>query len=214
VPTPPADLLAAGASAQELPHNTANGAMGGIWRVRRDGRSRILKIATPLRAEAAAHFQAGDEPGHGNYWRREELAYPSGPAATAFADAGVRAPHLLGADRRADGSVALWLEDVAGTPGTACGSRELGDVAYRMGVAQAGWLGRPPTDAWPARDWLRDHTTVRAWPGELDRDHPVAVRAWPAPLREGLRTAWERRAGVLAAADRCPAPCATTTCGR
>ena len=124
MPTPPEDLVPADAGSAELPHNSINGATGGIWRIRRDGVSTVLKIATPGRAGAPAHFQASDEPGHWNYWRRELLAYRSGLAGTAFADAGLNAPRLLEADERADGSVALWLQDVTGTPGTAFGSAE------------------------------------------------------------------------------------------
>ncbi len=204
VTVPPLDLVADPADAQELPHNASSGATGGIWRVRRDGSAAVLKISTPGRPDAAPHFQASDEPGHWNYWRRELLAYRSALAHTAFADAGLGAPALLGTQDRADGSVALWLEHVDGTPGTSCGPTELGEVAYRMGVAQARWLGRPPADDWLARDFLRDYTSAQSPAAEPDWDHPVAVAAWSPRLRADLRTLWQRRAEILAAADRLP----------
>jgi hypothetical protein len=203
VRTPPDDLITEPGTAQELTHNAGNGATGGIWRVRRDGVPAVLKLSTPGRADAAAHLQASDEPGHWNYWRRELLAYRSGLARTAFADAGISAPALLGTEERADGSVALWLEHVEGVPGTACGSAELGDVANRMGIAQARWLGRPPTDAWLARDFLRDYTSAQPV-GEPDWEHPAAVAGWSPRLRQDLRTLWHRRTQLLAAADALP----------
>ena len=202
--SPPADLVAAHQHTEELLHNAMNGATGGIWRVTRDDGTAILKIATPPGADRSHRFAAGDEPGHWNYWRREILAYRTGLAARAYADAGIAVPRLLAADDRADGSTAMWLQDAAGAPGTACGPEELGDVAYRLGVGQARWLGRPPADDWLARDWLRDYTTAQSVPTEPDFDHPVAAAGWPAALRADLRTLWERRHDLLAAADRLP----------
>lgn len=201
---PPTDLVADRVRAEELPHNTLSGATGGIWRVARDGGTAILKISTPGRPGAAAHFQASPDPGHWNYWRREATAYQSGLAARAYADAGLHAPALLAAEERADGSLAMWLQDVAGIPGPACGSTELGDIAYRLGAGQARWLGRPPADEWLARDFLRDYTSAQPVAADVDWDHPVAVAAWPSQLRAELRTLWDRRGDLLAAADRLP----------
>jgi hypothetical protein len=204
VPLPPQDLVLPGWTTEELVHNAANEVTGGIWRVTRDDGTAVLKIATPRRAGAAAHLAASDEPGHWNYWKRETLAYRSGFADAAFADAGLYAPALLSVDERADGSIGLWLQDVQGTAGTACRSAELGDVAYRIGVGHARWLERPPTDAWLARDFLRDYTTASAVAGEPDWEHPVAVAAWSPKLRADLRLMWDCRDDLLAAVDTLP----------
>ena len=179
-----------------------NGATGGIWRVPRDTGTAILKLSTPGRPDAAAHFQASDDPGHWNYWKREVLAYQSGLAAKAFP--GLTPPALLDVEHRADGSIAMWLQDVQGRAGHSGSPAELGEVAYRVGAGQAEWLGAPPTQPWLSRDFLRDYTSAQPVPGEPDWDHPVAVAGWSPQLRADLRTLWERRADLLAAADRLP----------
>jgi hypothetical protein len=204
VPKPPVDLVPDSVPTEELLHNAGNEVTGGIWRVPRDdGGSAVLKLAVRSREGAHPVFAASEDPGHWNYWRREVTAYTSGFAATVYADAGLGVPELLGVQER-DGSVAMWLEDVRGTPGMRAGSGALADVAERIGAAQARWLGRPPAQEWLARDFLRDYTLAQRIDEHLDWEHPIIAAAWPPLVRDTLRMMWERRHDLLAASDKLP----------
>jgi hypothetical protein len=204
VRAPPLDLVPADRTAVLLAHNPANPATGGIWRVDRERGTAILKLLTPPQPDPGRQWPASDDPEHWNYWKREALAYRTGFATRAYAAGGIRAPRLLDAVQRRDGSIALWLEDVAGVPGAAATPDQLVDFAGRLGVAHRAWLDRPPGEEWLSRDWLRGYTTWRPYPEPIPWDHPVAVQAWPAPLRDDLRMLWARREDLLAAADRLP----------
>ncbi|MET8835642.1 phosphotransferase [Micromonospora sp. NPDC004540] len=205
---PPLDLVSADVPADALTHNPLNGVTGGIWRTRRDGRPAVLKLITPPGGDAGpAHWAASAEPGHWNYWRREVEAYRSGLATTAWASAGLAGPAVLAVEERPDGPVALWLAEADGQPGTDGTVGDFAELARRLGVAHADWLGRTGELSrydWLARDWLRDYTLSRPVTEPVAWDHPAAVAAWPTPLRAALRRLWERRRELLAATDRLP----------
>jgi hypothetical protein len=202
-------------SGEVLRHNVKNAATGGIWRVQGNAGSAILKVARPpagYRGEPAAGREAAptawptsDEPTHWNYWRREALAYETGVAATAYADAGIAGPSLLAARERADGCVELWLADVGGTGGFGWPVARLGRFAAELGAGQARWAGHVPVSSgWLSRHWLAGYlaeglsasVTIRA----TDWDHP-SVAAWPARVRHQLRALWVGQRRVLAAAQ-------------
>jgi hypothetical protein len=206
VTRPPLDLVGSGSHVEPLTHNPLNGATGGIWRVRRGDDTAVLKISTPPPAgrDGPAHWMTSDDPGHWNYWRREALAYREGLAQTAYAAAGIRSPRLLDVVDRPDGSVALWLEYVAGVPGPGFTPARLGEFAERLGAGHAARLGHRREPAWLSRDWLHDYTTTRPVAEPLAWDHPAVTAAWPDDLRAGLRELWESGRRLLSATRRLP----------
>ena len=204
-------MTEAGETRERLQHNEGNAATDGIWRVTdAGGASRILKIATHGQAPQGSAWRTSDVPTHFNYWRREVLAYETGFADAVYRDAGIRAPQLESLVTREDGSIELWLEDIAGPSGFKFSIPRLGQFGYELGVGQARWAGRvPPADElpWLSRGWLRQYlsegpgSNVRVQDG--DWDDPVA-QVWSAATRAGLRRLWERRMVALEQTERLP----------
>ena len=118
---------------------------------------------------------------------------------------GIVAPELHQVLSRSDGSVALWLEDVSGTPGIAWSVDRLARFARQLGHAQAEWTHRVPDLPWLSRGWLRQYITSRdaRVPDDVDWDHPAAA-VWPRPVRTVLAAMMPRRQELLARAESSP----------
>ncbi|HEX6676005.1 MAG TPA: aminoglycoside phosphotransferase [Actinomycetes bacterium] len=192
---------------RELPHNAGNQATGGIWRVQGPAGRAVLKVAKAAGGGDAA-WETSERGDHWNHWRREPLAYQTGFAYRVYADAGLGAPRLLAAVEPRPGTVALWLEDVAGLPGPRWPVARLADAAERLGRAQASWAGRDPPHPWLSRRWLRQYVTRQPISEPVAWDHPLATAAWTPELRAGLRRLWRRRGDLLDLAEALP----QTTC--
>jgi hypothetical protein len=192
---------------RELTHNAGNQATGGIWRVGGPAGSAVLKIARAGRGGDGA-WATSERAEHWNYWCREPLAYRTGLAHRLYADAGLGAPRLLDSVEPRPGTVALWLEDVAGLPGPRWPVARLAEVAERLGRAQAGWAGRDLAQPWLSRRWLRQYVASKPSSEPVAWDHPRAAAVWPAELRAGLRQLWQRREELLTLAEALP----QTTC--
>lgn len=106
---------------------------------------------------ATSRWPSSPDPRHPYYWRREVCVYESGVAA-AFGPPACRA-----IVPRADGSVALWLEDIAEVP--VWTPDRLGAVARRVGRAQS---LAPPEHEWLSRDWLRAYLELHGITGSAD----------------------------------------------
>jgi hypothetical protein len=146
----------------------------GVWRVRAGDASAVLKL---LRHHPDGHprWPAAEEPDHPYYWRREALAYESG-LLDGLGE--LRVPRLHTAASRLDGSVALWLEDVASPREYT--TELLGAVAERLGAAQGAFAVEAPAERWLSRHWLRAYLALR---GPLTPDQErVLARVEAAPL--------------------------------
>jgi len=191
-------------AAEPLRHGLGNAATRGIWRVRGPAGSAILKVAgLPAATEPPKAWRTSDDPAHWNYWRRESLAYETGLAGTAYAEAGITAAQALEVNARPDGGVELWLADIGGTAGFDWTVPRLARFARELGTAQARWAGRVPDTPWLSRRWLEQY--LAEGPGRMvsiqaaDWEHP-SLAAWPRPVRERLQRLWIGRAAFLARA--------------
>jgi hypothetical protein len=123
----------------------------GVWRVRSAGQSLVLKHLA-LGAGNSRTWPSEPELESQYYWRREFDVYANGlggdlpfrlPGCTAF--------------ERADGDVALWLEDV-GDP-EPWPETDIADVARRLAAMPV--VGSPPP--WFAGDWFSRYLDLRAF---------------------------------------------------
>ncbi len=165
-------------------------ATAGIWRVSGDRWSVVLKLVHHGR-DGHPNWISSTDPDHWYYWRREVLAYRSGLPGSFVG--GLRGPDCLGIFERADGAVALWLEDAGrGTPGTSWALEPYERAARHLGHAQGALARERPlrSEPWFTRHWLRDYLSQRdrqmglladdsAWAWPLVRDNLSRSLAGP-----------------------------------
>jgi hypothetical protein len=189
-------------------HEPIVSATQGIWRLQGQGWSVVLKLIGP---GGGGHslWQAGDQPEHWCYWRREVLAYESGLVSSLAG--GLRAPECYLVAEQGDGSVALWLEDVSAPAATTWPPAAYSAAARRLGRAQGQFIVSRalPEHRWLSRDWLRSYLAQRDGDLPLLKDATAwelpLVRRWlPATLAEPLLQMRRDRALLLAALDRLP----------
>jgi hypothetical protein len=189
---------------ETLRHNPVNAVTVTVERVRAGGRSQIRKqLRRPTAADAGSWAGSAD-PRHWNYWRREAEVYRSAAVRAGLAGTGLDLP-AAEVELRPDGAT-LWLEDVAGRPGTAW---ELADHE-RFAAALGRWQARGPLHRpWASRRFLRDYSTGKPAPyGLVDDDRawtqPLVRDTWPAGLQAGWRRLLVNRERLLATMERLP----------
>lgn len=178
-------------SAETLRYNPNNEVTAGVERVT-DAGGRTLIRKRLRRPEPGAvprtRWSASLDPRHWNYWRREADLYRSGELCASLERAGLGLPDAEVEEQAGD--VTIWLEDVAGVPGTRF------SLADHIAVAEAAgrWQAQGPLRTrWSSEGFLRTYSSnwdVRyeladddgAWQQPLVRDN------WP----DGLRESWQR----------------------
>jgi hypothetical protein len=183
---------------------------GGVWRVRADGDSRIVKVVRHgVDDRTDQLWVAGADPSHRNYWKREWLAFAEGLLDTL--PGGLRAPRTSLTTEPADDECWIWMEDVAGTPGTAWELDDFDAAAFDLATTQAAYAtGRSelPTRPWLARQWLRGWTDVSVAKDVLTGDDIGWQDERLAPLaalRPRATAVWAAREQLLGIVERAPA---------
>ena len=176
-------------------------ATGGVWRFRVGGDwSAVLKVLRPGVAGGHPLWSAGLDERHWYYWKREALALE---ASLVPDGVGLRPPVVLGVFERADGTVAIWLEDLAlAVPGGTWPLVRYESAARAVGRWQGATVatGTVPQDACLSRDWLRAYVRRRepAMGRIGDARHLGADCATAAALL------WTNRERLLAFLDSLP----------
>ncbi|WBQ03935.1 aminoglycoside phosphotransferase [Kribbella sp. CA-293567] len=184
-----------GRPATPLRHNLLNAVTAKVERVTgEDGNTFIRKeLRRPCAAGVGGAGEVGlggwaasEAPRHWNYWRREVEVYRDAGVRERLTGTGLGLPE--GGVEEFSGGAVLWLEDVAGRPGTEFALAD--HAALALGCGR--WQARPaPEREWTSTGFLRDYSTTRDVPWEvLDDDaawrQPLVADSWPA----GLRRAW------------------------
>lgn len=169
---------------EPLTHNPLNAVTGAINRLRWSGGHCVRKHVTHDGA-GADHWAPSDDPHHFNYWAREAQVYRSGLPQRL----GLDAPAVLGVVDRPDGSISLWLEDVAGDSGLDLSISAIAGAARQLGASQ----GREdqPDEPWLSRDFITAYGASKPVDYSLLNDdatwrHPLVADNWPATLRDDL----------------------------
>jgi hypothetical protein len=191
------------------PQLRIHSATGGVYRVRGDRFSLVIKIVRHgSDDDPNGMWLSGAEPEHRNYWKREWLAY-----STGFLDSlpgELRAPRTLLTTEPAADQGWVWMEDVEGHPGAKWEPDDYDSVAFDLATTQAAFVsGRSvlPDYEWLARRWLRGWVeTVGHQIATLDDDALWADDALAdlAPLRPRVKALWASRETLLQVVETAP----------
>jgi len=179
----------------------------GVWRL--SGRARtgtsVQEWSLILKGFPAPDRE--DLPTAWGWSRRELVLYRSGLLTDL--PGGLRAPVCYGDVERADGSVWVWLEEIADDGNGRWPLDLYALVARHLGRFNGAYLtGRPLPDVpgvsrgW-LRQWIEDLAPLLETLEEA-RGHPVIRQVFPPHVREAYMQIWERRRDYYAVLERLP----------
>ena len=197
-----------------LTGHISNPATGGLYRVTGSGRqdarpvpwSLILKIAH-LPEDAPQGW--GTDLLHFGYWKREALAYQSGILQDL--GPGLQSPRCFEVAEQSEGSLWLWLEEIAESGPSVWQTPRYGTAARHFGQWQGGYLaGKPlPAASWLQTGWLRSWAAHFEFLENYLRhpdfwNHPLVRAAFPVPVADRLLNLWAERRTWMDLLDRMP----------
>ena len=196
-------------SRETLRHNPLNAVTAVVERVTDAAGHRLirkeLRRPDPTATEGTpGAWAASTAPEHWNYWRREADAYLCEPLREGLNGAGL---DMAAADvEETNAGVVLWLEDVAGTPGTEFSIEDHAAIAAALGR----WHAQGPlSEAWASHRFLRDYSASRPARYELVEDdaawqQPLIANCWPTGLRNGWGRLLANRETLLTIMESLP----------
>ena len=180
---------------------------GGLFRVRADGETLVLKIVRRgVDHDPGGLWVSGADPSHRNYWKREWLAFDSGVLDAL--PGRLRAPRRVLTEQVDDDECWVWMSDVRGRHGPTLTDDDYRAIGRDLGTTQGSFVtaGELPDDEWLARHWLR------GWVGACERfidtlrqdslpdDRLASLR----PLRERVLALWDARERLLDITESAP----------
>ncbi|MEQ4209920.1 phosphotransferase [Actinopolymorpha sp. B9G3] len=181
----------------------------GIWCVHGPERdwSLVCKVIRHA-GGAGTTWRSHSDPDHPFYWRREAEAF--GSDLLAGLRDGLRAPACHGIVDRADGTTAIWMEDVAGLPASHWSLDRYRRAARDLGRMQGRLADAPAlVERWLSRDWLRVYVERRSAHCEILDDprawsHPGVEAVVPAGRAGAFRQLWADRHRFRSVLDNYP----------
>lgn len=191
------------------PHLRIHSVTGGVFRVRADGDSLVIKVVRHgVDDDPGGLWVSGTEAAHRNYWKREWLAFDTGVLGAL--PGRLRAPRRLLTTQPRDDECWIWMEDINGRTGPALTVDDYAAVGRDLGTTQgafASGAARLPAAEWLSRRWLRGWMEASARNiSVIEADAPWrdARLAPMRPLRTRALDVWQRREELLRIVESAP----------